>query len=61
MEAGYLRLHDEENKLPNTSYRQAIKALLYIAMITRPDISAAGNILSRKNENSLQRDWKAVK
>lgn len=30
-------------------------------MVTRPDISTAVNILSRKNEKLLQKDWKAVK
>ena len=51
MEPGYLNLEDEENLLPqNTQYRQAIGSLLYIATISRPDICAAINILSCKNQ-----------
>lgn len=51
IEPGYLNLDDEENLLPNnTKYRQAIGTLLYIGTITRPDISAAINILSLRNE-----------
>lgn len=57
METGYLLLADEENQLPNhTNYRQAIRVLLYLATVTRLDISAAVNILSRENEELLQRD-----
>lgn len=51
MEPDYLNLDHEENLIPNnTKYRQAIGALLYIATLTRPDISAAINILSWRNE-----------
>lgn len=34
---------------------------LYLAMITRPDISAAIYIFSRKNENPWENDWNAIK
>lgn len=57
METVYLRLDDEENKLQNnTSYRQAVGALLYIATITRSDVLGVVNILSLKNNNPLERD-----
>lgn len=62
MEPCYYKINDEENLLPNNKkYRQAIGALLYIATVTRPDISVAVNILSRRNENPREKDWNAVK
>lgn len=62
MEPGYVKLADDENLLPyNTKYRQAVGALLYISTISKPDISAAVNILSRTNERPREKDSKAVK
>lgn len=62
MEPGYIKSESNENVLPNnTKYRQAIGALLYIATISRPDITAAVNILSRRNEKPRQQDWNAAK
>ncbi|XP_054715533.1 uncharacterized protein LOC129225011 [Uloborus diversus] len=54
---------EEDSCLPhvdNTQYRQAIGALLYIATVTRPDITFTVNILSRKDESPNEKDWKAV-
>ncbi|GBM70587.1 Copia protein [Araneus ventricosus] len=52
----------EDDLLPNnTQYRQAIRTLLYVATVSRPDISVAVNILSRRNEKPRERDWNAVK
>lgn len=52
----------EGEKLPtNEKYRAAIGCLLYISTNTRPDISAAVNILSQKVENPTQADWDEVK
>lgn len=62
MEPGYTCLNDEDNPLHNsTKYRQAIGVLPYIATVTTPDISAAVNILSRRNETPRGKAWNAVK
>lgn len=62
MEVGNTRLHGNDNLLPNnTKYRQAISTLLYISRLTRPDISTAVNILSRRNETTREKYWKSVK
>ncbi|CAL1293062.1 unnamed protein product [Larinioides sclopetarius] len=62
MEPGYIKTIDNDNLLKNdVKYRQAVGALLYISTVTRPDISAAVNILSRRNEKPRAKDWEAVK
>lgn len=55
IETVYLRMENEEKPLPNnTKYWQVVGALLYIVTVTRPDISEAVNILSRKNETPCE-------
>ncbi|CAL1265951.1 unnamed protein product [Larinioides sclopetarius] len=62
MEPGYIKTIDNNNLLKdNVKYRQAVGALLYISTVTRPDISAAVNILSLRNEKPRAKDWEAVK
>ncbi|GBN07228.1 hypothetical protein AVEN_4336-1 [Araneus ventricosus] len=62
MDPNYLKQEGEGDLLPtNTQYRQAEGALLYVATLSRPDISVAGNILSRRNEKPREGDWNAVK
>lgn len=51
----------EKNMMSNVPYRQAIGSLLFLAMITRPDISFAVNLLSRYCENPGPSHWGAVK
>lgn len=47
------KLADDENLLiNNTNYRLAMKALLFILTVSRPDISAAVSILSHRNRFS---------
>jgi hypothetical protein len=58
----YLNIEGEENLLQsNEQYRQAVGALLYISTTTRPDITAATSILSRRISAPRQCDWTAVK
>ena len=45
----------------NIKYREVIGTLMYISTVTRPDITTAVHLLSRKSENPSQQDWKAVK
>jgi hypothetical protein len=42
-------------------YRSAVGSLLYLAVGTRPDISAAVGVVSRFMENPSGQHWKAVK
>lgn len=42
-------------------YRAVIGSLNYIALVSRPDISYATNILSRKLEKPTIKDWRAAK
>lgn len=51
----------DKNIMSNVPYRQAIGSLLFLAMITRPDISFAVNLLSRYYENPGPLHWGAVK
>lgn len=62
METGYFHLEDDDNSLPNNAhYREAVGASIYVATITRPGISDAINIPSRRNETLREKDWNAVK
>lgn len=42
-------------------YRQAVGSLIYLATCTRPDISYAVSIVSRKMHTPTEQDWIAVK
>ncbi|KAK9687962.1 hypothetical protein QE152_g35890 [Popillia japonica] len=42
-------------------YREVIGSLLYLATISRPDISFAVNYLSRFNSKPMESNWKMVK
>lgn len=59
MDTSYPKEGDTCPAMDNTRYRQATGALLYIATVTRPDISLAVNLL-RKNESPDEKNWKAV-
>ena len=62
MEAGFMNSNAESTLLSdNRKYRQAIGSLLYLAVTSRPDISSAVGILSRRVEKPTQSDWNAVK
>lgn len=63
METSYLKEPNDQSNLlqDNHLYRKAIGKLLYIATITRPDISTAVGILSRKVSKPTKMDWNAVK
>lgn len=52
---------NEEDKITDCPYQQAIGCLLYVAQGTRPDISFAVNTLSRFNKNPTAAHWTAVK
>lgn len=47
--------------MKNIPYRAAIGNLLFLAIITRPDIIFAVNLLSRYCENTDKAHWAAIK
>lgn len=60
------KVMEEEEGNPNAEserfpYREAIGSLLFLSMITRPDISFAVNLLSRFCEKPQMIHWRAVK
>lgn len=61
MDVSFLKATNEDYLPNNNQYRQAIGSLLYVAVNTRPDISAAVTILAQRVEKPTQRDWLEVK
>ena len=58
----YVKIRSEEPLMPsNEKYQQLIGALLYLAVNTRPDISASVTILSQHNKQPTIMDWKEAK
>ncbi|EGD77676.1 hypothetical protein PTSG_12790 [Salpingoeca rosetta] len=52
---------DKEEPLPDVPFRELLGSLLYAATMTRPDISAAVSILSRRMQHFGMDHWKAAK
>lgn len=52
---------DEKQKMVDIPYRQAIGSLMFLAQITRPDISFPVNLMSRYCESPGMGHWGAVK
>ncbi|UYV67055.1 hypothetical protein LAZ67_4003774 [Cordylochernes scorpioides] len=61
MEVGYLNIKENRLLPSNEKYRKLIGELMYIANCTRPDISSAIGILSRRVVKPNKHDWKALK
>lgn len=52
---------DEDLLLSNTQYQKLIGCLLYVAVNTRPDISASISILAQRVSKPRQVDWNELK
>lgn len=52
---------EEKDEMKQTPYRELVGSLVYLANITRPDLSFAANALSRFNANPERLHWKAAK
>ena len=64
METSQVQKRKEKKDLdytPKVPYREEIGSLLYLAGGTRPDISYAVNILSRKQSCPTYEDWESIK
>lgn len=60
--AGYEQNSEESDLLPNgANYQKLIGCLLYVAINTRPDISASISILAQKVSRPTQADWIELK
>ena len=58
----YDAIKEKENeKTTNIPYRQAVGSLLYLANGTRPDITYAVNVVSRKQANYTMENWVQIK
>lgn len=51
----------EDNELPRVPYREAVGSLLFLAMISRPDIVLAVNTVSQYCTNYQEAHWNAIK
>lgn len=56
-----LQVNKGEDPLPNIPYREAVGSLLFLSMITRPDIVYAVNSVSQYCSNFQKAHWEAVK
>ena len=61
IDPGYFKIKDNDVLPNNEQYRKIIGALLYYSINSRPDISAAVAILSRKVESPTKTDLNEVK
>ncbi|CAK9797029.1 Copia protein [Anthophora quadrimaculata] len=62
LDLGYVKNREGSPPMPkNEKYQQLIGALLYLAVNTRPDISASVAILSQHNQEPTTADWTEAK
>lgn len=62
MDVGYYRSREGSPPMPNNKdYHCLVGALLYVAVNTRPDISASVSILSRRVSEPTEADWSELK
>ncbi|KXJ71441.1 hypothetical protein RP20_CCG020560 [Aedes albopictus] len=62
LDPGYIKNESEGTPLPsNAEYQKLIGKVLYVAVNTRPDISTAVSILSRKTNHPTHEDWNELK
>jgi len=54
-------LTDNDQDTVNVSYREAIGSLMFLVLVTRPDIAFAVNVVSRYVNNHKNNHWMAVK
>ena len=53
--------NEEETEMANVPYREALGAIMWLQVATRPDLSYAVNILSRFAHNPGKEHWKMLK
>lgn len=62
LDTGFFKNRDTSSPMSeNEKYQQLIGALLYLAVNTRPDISASVTILSQFNKKPMSADWTEAK
>ncbi|XP_051163516.1 uncharacterized protein LOC127282958 [Leptopilina boulardi] len=63
LDPGYIKIDKEDQPIMEESekYQQLIGALLYLAVNTRPDITASVIILSQNNKHPTSADWTETK
>ena len=52
---------DEKTKMKSRPYRELVRALIWISVVSRPDITFAAHHLARFNANPGEAHWKSAK
>jgi len=56
----YIPAKDDEEEINKTQYLAAVRAMLYLATNTRPNIAFAVSVLARHNKKPTTRHWEGV-
>lgn len=61
LEKGQINEENTKNLDVKIPYREAVRSLIYLAMLTRPDIAFAFSLTSQVMDKPGKQHWKTIK